>query len=106
MPRQTPLNEAHRKLGARLVDFAGWDMPVQYSSVIAEHDAVRNAVGLFDVSHMGEIEFSGPGALETANRLITNDLSKCADGQALYAGLLNEQGGFVDDVVAYRFSPE
>ncbi|ATB40865.1 glycine cleavage system protein T [Cystobacter fuscus] len=106
MTRRTPLNDAHRALGARMVDFAGWDMPVQYSSVIAEHEAVRNAVGLFDVSHMGEIEFTGPGALETANRLITNDLSKCADGQALYAGLLDEQGGFVDDVVAYRFSPE
>ncbi len=106
MARRTPLNEAHRRLGGRMVDFAGWDMPVQYSSVIAEHETVRTAVGLFDVSHMGEVEFTGPGALETANRLITNDLSKCADGQALYAGLLNEQGGFVDDVVAYRFSPE
>jgi aminomethyltransferase len=89
-----------------MVDFVGWDMPVQYTSVIAEHEAVRNAVGLFDVSHMGEIEFTGPGALETANRLISNDLARCADGQAVYAGLLNEQGGFVDDVVAYRFSPE
>lgn len=106
MSRRTPLNEAHRRLGGRMVDFAGWDMPVQYTSVIAEHEAVRNAVGLFDVSHMGEIEFSGPGALETANKLITNDLSKCVDGQAVYAGLLNDQGGFVDDVVAYRFSPE
>jgi aminomethyltransferase len=106
MARRTPLNEAHRRLGGRMVDFVGWDMPVQYSSVIGEHEAVRTAVGLFDVSHMGEIEFTGPGALETANKLITNDLSKCADGQAVYAGLLNEQGGFVDDVVAYRFSPE
>lgn len=106
MPRRTPLNEAHRKLGARMVDFVGWDMPVQYSSVIAEHEAVRTAVGLFDVSHMGEIEFNGPGALETVNRLISNDLARCADGQAVYAGLLNEQGGFVDDVVAYRFSAE
>ncbi len=106
MARRTPLNDAHRKLGARMVDFVGWDMPVQYTSVIAEHEAVRNAVGLFDVSHMGEIEFSGPGALETANRLISNDLARCADGQAVYAGLLNEQGAFVDDVVAYRFSPE
>ncbi len=106
MARRTPLNEAHRKLGARMVDFVGWDMPVQYTSVIGEHEAVRTAVGLFDVSHMGEIEFRGPGALETANRLITNDLARCADGQAIYAGLLNEQGTFVDDVVAYRFSPE
>src|SRR5687767_1643975 len=106
MARRTPLNEAHRKLGARMVDFVGWDMPVQYSSVIAEHETVRTAVGLFDVSHMGEVEFRGPGALEAANRLISNDLARCADGQAVYAGLLNEQGGFVDDVVAYRFSPE
>lgn len=106
MARRTPLNEAHRKLGARMVDFVGWDMPVQYSSIIGEHEAVRTAVGLFDVSHMGEVEFRGPGALEAANRLISNDLSKCADGQAVYAGLLNEQGTFVDDVVAYRFSPE
>ncbi|MBF5041204.1 glycine cleavage system aminomethyltransferase GcvT [Aggregicoccus sp. 17bor-14] len=106
MPRRTPLNEAHRKLGARMVDFVGWDMPVQYTSVIAEHEAVRTGVGLFDVSHMGEIEFRGPGALESANALISNDLARCADGQAVYAGLLNEQGGFVDDVVAYRFSAE
>ncbi|HEY1088935.1 MAG TPA: glycine cleavage system aminomethyltransferase GcvT [Archangium sp.] len=106
MPRSTPLNAAHRKLGGRMVDFAGWDMPVQYDGLIQEHERVRTAVGLFDVSHMGEIEFKGPGALEEANRLITNDLSKCTDGQAVYAGLLNEKGTFVDDVVAYRFSPE
>ncbi|HYV43694.1 MAG TPA: glycine cleavage system aminomethyltransferase GcvT [Myxococcaceae bacterium] len=106
MARRTPLYEAHKKLGAKMVEFAGWDMPVQYSSLIAEHEAVRTAAGLFDVSHMGEVEFIGPGALETANRLITNDLARIADGQAAYAGLLNERGGFVDDVVAYRFSPE
>src|SRR3954468_9261278 len=106
MPRRTPLYEAHVAAGPRLVDFAGWDMPVQYTSVIAEHEAVRTAAGLFDVSHMGEIEFRGPGALESANGLITNDLARCADGQAVYAGLLNREGGFVDDVVAYRFSPE
>jgi len=106
MSRQTPLNAAHRKLGAKMVDFAGWDMPVQYTSVIAEHEAVRTAAGLFDVSHMGEIEFRGPGALEAVNGLLTHDLSRCADGQALYAGLLNDEGGFVDDVVAYRFSAE
>jgi aminomethyltransferase len=106
MARHTPLYEAHRALGARLVDFAGWEMPVQYTSVITEHEAVRNAAGLFDVSHMGEVEFRGPGALESANGLITNDLARIANGQAVYAGLLNEAGGFVDDVVAYRFSPE
>jgi aminomethyltransferase len=106
MPRKTPLYEAHRALGARLVDFAGWEMPVQYTSVIAEHEAVRTAAGLFDVSHMGEVEFRGPGALQSANALISNDLGRIQDGQAVYAGLLNEAGGFVDDVVAYRFSPE
>ncbi len=106
MARKTPLYEAHRALGARLVDFAGWEMPVQYTSVIAEHEAVRTAAGLFDVSHMGEVEFRGPGALASVNALITNDLGRIADGQAVYAGLLNEAGGFVDDVVAYRFSPE
>jgi aminomethyltransferase len=106
MPRRTPIYEAHRALGARMVDFAGWEMPVQYTSVIAEHEAVRNAAGLFDVSHMGEVEFRGAGALASANALITNDLARVADGQAVYAGLLNDTGGFVDDVVAYRFSPE
>ncbi|MBI2317245.1 MAG: glycine cleavage system aminomethyltransferase GcvT, partial [Betaproteobacteria bacterium] len=74
MLKQIPLNAAHRKLGGRMVDFAGWDMPVQYDGLIQEHERVRTGVGLFDVSHMGEIEFKGPGALEEANRLITNDL--------------------------------
>ncbi len=106
MRRQTPLHAAHKKLSARMVDFAGWEMPVQYSSVVAEHEAVRNFAGLFDVSHMGEVEFVGPGALETVNQLVSNDVSKLADGQAVYAGLLNDRGGFVDDVVVYRFSPE
>ncbi len=106
MARQTPLYEAHRALGARLVDFAGWEMPVQYTSIIAEHEAVRTAAGLFDVSHMGEVEFRGPGALAAANGLLSNDLARVANGQAVYSGLLNPAGGFVDDVVAYRFSPE
>jgi aminomethyltransferase len=106
MARQTPLYAAHQRLKARLVDFAGWEMPLQYSGLIQEHEAVRSAAGLFDVSHMGEVEFKGAGALDEANRLITNDLARCADGQAMYAGLLNEQGGFVDDIVAYRFSPQ
>jgi aminomethyltransferase len=106
MPRQTPLYQAHLQLNGRMVDFAGWQMPVQYAGVIVEHEAVRNGVGLFDVSHMGEVEFCGEGALEEVNRLISNDLNRIVDGQALYAGLLNERGGFVDDVVVYRFSPE
>jgi aminomethyltransferase len=106
MPRLTPLNAAHKKLGGRLVDFAGWELPVQYAGLVAEHEAVRTRAALFDVSHMGEVEFRGPGALEAANRLITNDLARVADGQAVYSGLLNPEGGFVDDIVAYRFSPE
>jgi aminomethyltransferase len=106
MAQKTPLNRVHRALGARMVDFAGWDMPVQYAGVVAEHEAVRTGAGLFDVSHMGRIEFRGEGRWRAANALITNDLGKAHDGQAVYAGLLNHQGGFVDDVVAYRFSPE
>ncbi len=103
--RRTPLYEAHKRHGGKLVDFAGWELPVQFAGLVAEHKAVRSAAGLFDVSHMGEVLFEGPGAVETVDRLVTNDLSKLADGQAAYAGLLNEQGGFVDDVVCYRFSP-
>jgi aminomethyltransferase len=100
----TPLNAAHKQLEGRLVDFAGWEMPVQYEGLTQEHRAVRTACGLFDVSHMGEIEFKGAGALAEVNRLVSNDVTKIADGQAVYAGLLNQQGGFVDDVVVYRFS--
>lgn len=102
--RRTPLNEAHRRRGAKLVDYAGWEMPVQYRGLLEEHKAVREAAGIFDVSHMGEILFEGEGALEACNELISNDLSRIEDGQALYAGLLNERGGFVDDVICYRFS--
>src|ERR1700730_17003363 len=99
---RTPLYAA----SARMVEFAGFDMPVQYQGVLEEHAAVRNAVGMFDVSHMGEIALEGPRALETAQRLVTNDLSKCKDGQAQYAALCNEKGGVIDDVIVYRFSPE
>jgi aminomethyltransferase len=106
MSRKTPLYDAHIKLGAKMVDFAGWQMPVQYTSVISEHEAVRGNAGLFDVSHMGEIEIRGPKALEVTNQLISNDLARIKDQQAVYAALLNERGGFVDDVVAYRFSPQ
>ncbi len=104
--RRTPLFEAHRRAGAKLVEFAGWEMPLHYGSLLEEHEAVRTAAGLFDVSHMGQIVFEGPGALEACNRLISNDLARIADGQALYSGILNERGGFVDDVICYRFSPE
>lgn len=104
MASLTPLHARHQQLGARIVDFAGWAMPLQYAGLESEHRAVRTAAGMFDVSHMGEIEFRGPGALAAANGLISNDLSQAKDGQALYAGLLNDAGGFVDDVVAYRIT--
>src|SRR5438270_5374092 len=106
MPRRTPLYEAHLASGARMVEFAGFDMPVQYKGVLDEHAAVREKSGIFDVSHMGEVVLEGKTALESAQRLVTNDLMRCADGQAQYSALCNEQGGVIDDVIVYRFSPE
>ena len=102
--KRTPLYPAHVRAGAKLVDFAGFEMPVQYRSVLEEHEAVRQRAGLFDVSHMGEIVFDGPSALRAVQRLVTNDLAACADGQAMYAAICNEHGGIVDDVVVYRRS--
>jgi aminomethyltransferase len=102
MAQRTPLHEVHVRAGARMVEFAGWDMPVQYQGVLAEHAAVRERAGLFDVSHMGEVVFGGPRALEALQRLFTNDLSRCADGQAMYGCLCRDEGGIVDDVVVYR----
>jgi aminomethyltransferase len=89
-----------------MVEFAGFDMPVQYQGILEEHAAVREGVGIFDVSHMGEITIEGPAALEAANRLSSNDLAKCADGQAQYGALCNEQGNVIDDIIVYRYSPE
>jgi aminomethyltransferase len=88
-----------------MVEFAGFEMPVQYAGILEEHAAVRERAGIFDVSHMGEIVFEGPRALEAAQKLVTNDLTKCADGQAQYSALCNERGGVIDDVIVYRFSP-
>ena len=104
--KTTPLHGIARALGGKLVPFAGWEMPVQFSSVIEEHLAVRTAAGLFDVSHMGEIEIEGPGALALVQRLTCNDASRLVDGQAQYSGLLNERGGFVDDILVYRRSAD
>ncbi|MDQ3799368.1 MAG: glycine cleavage system aminomethyltransferase GcvT [Acidobacteriota bacterium] len=102
--KKTPLNEAHRRLGGKMVEFGGWDMPVQYSAgVIEEHLRTRNAAGLFDVSHMGEIWVEGADAIEFVNRLTTNDVTKLVDGQAQYSALTNETGGVVDDLLVYRF---
>jgi len=100
--RRTPLYEEHKAAGARLVGFAGWEMPVQYEGIKAEHEAVRNRVGLFDVSHMGEVVFRGPQAEEAVQRLVTRDVSRLAVGQAGYAALCYESGGTVDDVLVYR----
>ena len=106
MALRTPLYDAHLAASARMVEFAGFDMPVQYQGVLEEHAAVREGVGIFDVSHMGEIMIEGPNALAAANRLSSNDLTKCANGQAQYGALCNEQGNVIDDIIVYRYSPE
>src|SRR4051794_9236546 len=104
--RPTPLNSAHRALGAKMVDFGGWDMPVQYSGLIAEHNAVRTGVGLFDVSHMGEIEIRGPEAARLTDFVTTNAVGKLKLGQAHYSGLLYDHGGFVDDILVHKVADE
>jgi len=104
--RVTPLNALHRRVGAKMVDFGGWDMPVQYSGVLEEHHAVRRAVGLFDVSHMGELEVRGPEALRLVNLLTPNDASKLEIGQAQYSALLYEHGGFVDDILVHKVAQD
>src|SRR4030081_2026718 len=99
---QTPLHDRHVALGARMVPFAGWEMPVQYEGVIQEHRAVRTDAGVFDVSHMGEIEVEGPRAHELLQSLLSNDLDKIAPGRAQYTLLTNETGGIIHDLIAYR----
>ncbi|MBS1817764.1 MAG: glycine cleavage system aminomethyltransferase GcvT [Acidobacteria bacterium] len=102
--KKTPLNARHRALGAKMVPFAGWEMPVEYSGITAEHLAVRERAGLFDVSHMGQIEIAGSNALEAVQRISCNDASKLQIGQAQYSGLLTEQGTFVDDLLVYKLA--
>ena len=102
--KTTPLNQIHRELGARMVDFGGWDMPVQYAGVIEEHLGVRRAAGLFDVSHMGEIEVIGDRALEYIQWLTINNAKKLVDGQVQYSAFCYPEGGVVDDVTLYRFN--
>ena len=102
---RTPLYDRHVALGARMVPFAGWEMPVQYDGVIPEHRAVRTDCGVFDVSHMGELEVEGPRAHEFLQSMLSNDLDKIAPGQAQYTLLTNETGGIVDDLIAYRLDP-
>jgi aminomethyltransferase len=100
--RKTPLNAVHRASGAKMVPFGGWDMPVEYSGLISEHMAVRKAAGLFDVSHMGEFEVEGPGALPFLQRVTANDVARLVDGQAQYSALPMPSGAPVDDVIVYR----
>jgi aminomethyltransferase len=100
--RRTPLYDRHVELGARLVPFAGWEMPVQYEGVIQEHKAVRSDAGVFDVSHMGEIEVEGPTARDVLQAALSNDIDKLEPGDAQYTLLTNEQGGIVDDLIVYR----
>jgi aminomethyltransferase len=104
--KRTPLFAAHRKLGGKMVEFGGWEMPVQYTSISEEHLAVRQAAGLFDISHMGEVLVQGPQAEPFLNQVLTNDLRKLAPGQAQYTLMCNEHGGVVDDLYAYRLAPE
>jgi aminomethyltransferase len=104
--RKTPLNAEHRALGAKMVDFGGWDMPVQYTSIIDEHVAVRTKAGLFDVSHMGEIWIEGPQALDLVQFISSNDAVRLALGQIHYAGLLTPQGCFVDDMLVHKMADD
>lgn len=104
--RRTPLHARHAELGAKLVPFAGWDMPVQYDGIRAEHEAVRTAAGVFDVSHMGQIVTKGPGALAALQHLTTNDVSKIAVGGAQYGMILRPDGGIFDDIYTYRLGED
>jgi aminomethyltransferase len=105
--KQTPLNAEHRALGGKMVDFGGWDMPVNYAAgMIAEHLRTRTHAGLFDVSHMGEVHVTGPDAIAFVNRLCSNDVTKLYDGQAHYSALTTERGTVVDDLLVYRFAED
>ena len=104
--QRTPLHSLHREIGARLVPFAGWEMPVQYTGIVPEHRAVRGAAGLFDVSHMGEVEVRGPGAVGFLQKLTPNDVSGLQVEQAHYSALLTHEGTFIDDLLVYRLADE
>lgn len=104
--KKTPLNEIHKSLGARMVEFGGWEMPVQYKGVIEEHQAVRTKVGLFDISHMGEIFVEGEKAQEFINHITTNEITKIQNGGCQYAAVCYENGTVVDDVISYQYSPQ
>src|SRR5437870_1177395 len=103
MPHRTPLYDWHVAHGARMVDFAGWDMPVQYTGIVEEHQSVRTTAGFFDISHMGRLLFQGPASTEMINRLFTNNVAAMKPGQARYGLICNEAGGILDDVLVYSF---
>jgi aminomethyltransferase len=104
--KRTPLHDRHAAAGARLVPFAGWEMPVQYAGIRPEHEAVRNAVGVFDVSHMGEVETTGPDAEKFLQRILSNDVSRIAEDGAQYSVLCKDDGGVLDDLFSYRLGPQ
>ena len=103
-PQRTPLYDAHLRLGARMVDFAGFEMPIQYESILAEHASVREHAGLFDVSHMGQIYLRGSGAIASVERLVSCPVASLGVGRVRYGLLCNDDGGVVDDVTVYRLS--
>src|SRR5947199_7235308 len=105
-PKKTPLSEEHVRLGARMVPFAGWLMPVQYTSIVEEHQAVRNSVGVFDISHMGQFIVDGAGRRDWLNRMLTNNVDKLDVGMGQYTLLLNDRGGIIDDLIAYRIDEQ
>src|SRR3984957_6215039 len=104
--KRTPLHAFHAAHGAKLVDFAGWEMPVQYRSILEEHKAVRRAAGLFDVSHMGEVDIAGPGAAAFLDSLVTNNVGKMYPGRVLYSPMCHPDGGVIDDLLVYMRGPE
>jgi aminomethyltransferase len=103
---RSPLHSRHEELGARLLPFAGWEMPIQYDGIVAEHRAVRNQLGVFDISHMGEFLVSGKDVTEWLNGILTNDVRELEDGQGQYTLMLNEAGGAIDDLILYREAKE
>ena len=104
--QKTALNDRHRQLGAKMTDFHGWEMPLYYTSILEEHKAVRQALGIFDISHMGQVLLSGPGAVATLNRLMVSDFTQVAEGRACYTLMLNESGGIIDDLIVYRIGEQ
>src|SRR6266700_6628273 len=105
-PKRTPLYDEHVRLGAKIVPFAGWLMPVQYTGIVDEHQAVRSKVGIFDISHMGQLIVEGSGAREWLNTMLTNNIDKLDVGTGQYTFLLNERGGIIDDLIVYRIGDQ